>query len=90
MAIQTRLLALLENGLAQVWVQYDDVDMIARVVFWQNLLPRAVRCWVIKPDGTVLLDTTIAAGTPETSRNLTGRFRYNVDSDAEMPSVNLG
>jgi hypothetical protein len=90
-AIQTRQMASINNDQCYIRVQYDDAGAQANVatrVIWANLLSSPVRCWVIKPDGTVILDTTLEPNSPEQSRNLPGNQRWNVETD-EGPSVNL-
>lgn len=92
MAIQIRQLASIENDQAYVRVQYDDAGAQANIAtraFWANLLPVPVRCWVIKPDGTVLLDEMIPAGTTERTRNLPPPQRFNVEDETQIPRVNL-
>lgn len=87
MATQIASLSSIANDQAYVRVQYDDANMIATRAMWANLLATPVRCWVIKQDGTVILDTTIAANTPEQAKNLPGNQRFNIDTEA--PNVNL-
>ncbi len=86
MAIQTRQMAQLQD--AYVSAQYDDTDMIVTRALWANLNPFKVRIVVIKQaTNTVLLDTVVAAGTPEQSRNLSGPQRFNIDTDPRDVSI---
>lgn len=87
MAAQVRRAGGIQNEQAYVDFYYDDTNMIVTRVGWANLLSVPVRCFVIKQDGTTILDTTIAANTAEQQRNLPGNQRFNVET--ESPSVNL-
>lgn len=89
MATQLRQLASIENDQAYVRVQYDDTDNIATRAIWANTLPVPVRCSVIKPDGTVILDEMIPANMTERSRPLPGNQRFDVEDETAVPRVNL-
>lgn len=86
MAAQVRRIPI-ENEQAYVDLHYDDTDFIVTRVGWANHLAVSVRCFVIKQDGTTILDTTIPANTDEQTRNLPGNQRFNIET--ESPSVNL-
>lgn len=87
MAAQVRRACEIANGQSYVDFYYDDINFIVTRVGWANLQPVPVRCFVIRQDGTTILDTSLAANTAEQTRNLPTNQRFNVET--ESPSVNL-
>lgn len=85
MATATRKVATAGSGGAYVEEVYEDTTNIVSRVNWVNNLDVPVRCSVTV-DGTVFIDTTLAAHTSG-SRNLSGPNRFNWET-ADI-SVNL-